>query len=782
MNAAVQPANPWTLPPAFTAMQPYMQWFIYRLHDRDNMTGKYKKQPIDARTRAMAPKGRGGIHMCTDWATVARTGAELQAIARDGEQYVAGFYLTASDPFWFLDIDGCVVQDTHGQPSWSPLALELLNAFPYAARELSSSQRGWHVIGSSAAPPHACKNTDNCLEFYTEDRGIALTCAHASGDAAADHSAVVPWLIDRFFPPNPATERGTEWTSEPRPDWHGPQDDEALVEIALRSRSAKAMFGGNASFKDLWNANADKLGKAFPSSSGDEWDRSSADQALANHVAFYTGCNGERMERLMRASQLQRDKWDDRPDYLHATILKACATTKNCYNDGKRAVPAGAPAPIANAATSGIGLDDFYAYLPDHAYIFVPTREVWPAAGVDASVKPWPDGIKPSTWLDCARPVHQMTWVPGEPMIITNRVAADGGWIHREGTNTFNLYRPAVIQAGDASLAGPWLDLLRFVYPNDADHIIRWFAHRRQRPGEKINHGLVFGGSPGIGKDSLMEPLKQAVGPWNFKEVAPKDLLADFNPHVKAVVLRVSEARDSGDMSRFALYEHCKTLLASPPDVLRCNEKNLREHAVFNVLGVIFTTNHKDGLYLPADDRRHYVAWSDREQKDFREGFWAEIYAWYEAGGIDHIAAYLDAVDLTDFNPKAPPPKTPAFWDMVDAGRAPEDGDMADALEKLGNPQAVTVSQLQSVSSFEFQGWLRDPRHRKQIRHRFASLGYEPVRNVADKRDGQWRVGGKRQTIYARRELPERDRLAAAAALCAAHSAGVVGDVGGFSS
>ena len=358
-----------------------------------------------------------------------------------------------------------------------------------------------------------------------------------------------------------------------------------------------------------------------------------------------------------------------------------------------------------------------------------------------------------------------MIWAPGEPMIITDRLVSGGGWIDRVGTNTFNLYMPPTTVSGDAKKASPWLDLLRFIYPEEADHILNWFAHRRQRPGQKINHGLVFGGSPGIGKDTIIEPLKRAVGPWNFTEIAPKDMLGDFNPYVKSVVLRVSETRDSGEMSRYAMYEHSKTLLATPPDVLRCNEKNLREHDVFNVMGVIFTTNHRDGLYLPADDRRHFVVWSERAQSDFREGYWREIYGWYEAEGFSHVAAYLDGVELAAFDPKAPPVKTSAFWRMVDAGRAPEDGEMADALDKLANPAAVTIDHVSSASSPTFQLWLRDARNRRQIPHRFDAVGYQQVRNSAAT-DGLWKANGKRQVVYARKELSERDRIAAATAVC----------------
>jgi hypothetical protein len=98
-------------------------------------------------------------------------------------------------------------------------------------------------------------------------------------------------------------------------------------------------------------------------------------------------------------------------------------------------------------------------------------------------------------------------------------------------------------------------------------------------------------------------------------------MLGRFNSFLKSVIMRVSEARDLGEVDRFAFYEHSKAYTAAPPDVLRVDEKHLREHSVLNCTGVIFTSNHKtDGLFLPPDDRRHFVAWSDRVQEDFRNG------------------------------------------------------------------------------------------------------------------------------------------------------------------
>jgi hypothetical protein len=178
---------------------------------------------------------------------------------------------------------------------------------------------------------------------------------------------------------------------------------------------------------------------------------------------------------------------------------------------------------------------------------------------------------------------------------------------------------------------------------------------------------------------------------------------------------------------------------------------------------VIITSNHKDGIYLPADDRRHYVACSALTKENFTPEYWHNLWGWYYAGGLAHVTAYLAAVDLSSFDSKAPPPKTGAFRDVVDSNRAPEDSELADALEEI-NKAAVTLADIIEHKGLDedFRAWLRDRRNRRQIPHRMEVCGYVPVRNDADKHDGQWRIGNKRQTVYARKELSPREQLGAA--------------------
>jgi hypothetical protein len=416
-------------------------------------------------------------------------------------------------------------------------------------------------------------------------------------------------------------------------------------------------------------------------------------------------------------------------------------------------------------------LTDFASYLPERKYIYMPTGKVWEPAGIDRAFPPIGDGeekVKQSAIIDEQCPVHDLTWAPGRPQIVENAFLDQGGWIAKPGARVYNGYRPPRSMDGNPAKAGRWLDHVAYVYSDAAEHLIAWFAHRVQRPGEKVNHALVLGGAQGIGKDTILEPVRHAVGAWNFGDVSPIELLGRFNPFLKNVVLRVSELRDLGDRDRYGFYEHTKTLIAAPPDTILIDEKNIHAYRVPNLIGVVFTTNHRtDGLYLPADDRRHYVAWSDLTPDDFPADYWAELYRWFDddgegGSGIAHVAAYLAARDLSGFDPKAPPPKTPAFWDVVAAGRAPEDTEIADVIANLGEPDALTIGDIaRTTDDLDFRMWLKDRKNSRQIPHRFECAGYVATRNPEAK-DGLWVVADKRQVVYVRRDLPIRQRSEAA--------------------
>lgn len=411
---------------------------------------------------------------------------------------------------------------------------------------------------------------------------------------------------------------------------------------------------------------------------------------------------------------------------------------------------------------------EYYAYLPDHKYLHRPTRQFYPAASVDGHLAYKIDGkTRVTQWLDQHRAVHQATWHPSHPELLHDVVVAAGGIIPKAGARVFNKYLPPLLQpkAGDVS---PWIEHVRRIYPAEADHILAWCAHRVQHPGEKINHALVLGGAQGIGKDSILEPVRRGVGEWNWSDIDPKKLTGQFNPFVESVVLRINEARDLGEFDRFAFYDHSKTYIAAPPEILMCNNKHTKEYPVFNVMGVIITTNHKTaGIYLPRDDRRHFVAWSDATKENFTEDYWRDLWAWFNEGGDAAVLDYLRGFDLGGFNPKAPPPKTEAFYAIVQANANPDDLTLAGVTtaEDGARLPVVTLDDLIRLTTMsqrndlcELHEVLTDRKNRRRIPHMMERAGYEALRNP-DAKDGLWKIDGKRQTIYADTALNLADRL-----------------------
>jgi hypothetical protein len=100
---------------------------------------------------------------------------------------------------------------------------------------------------------------------------------------------------------------------------------------------------------------------------------------------------------------------------------------------------------------------------------------------------------------------------------------------------------------------------------------------------------------------------------------------------------------------------------------------------------------------------------------------------------------------------------------MVEADRSDEYGELADSIDALGRPEALTLRQLIEKSpSLE---WLLDRKRRGHIKHRLDDCAYITVRN-RDADDGLWVVNKKRQVIYARLNLNLVQRERAAHNLC----------------
>jgi hypothetical protein len=206
--------------------------------------------------------------------------------------------------------------------------------------------------------------------------------------------------------------------------------------------------------------------------------------------------------------------------------------------------------------------DDFYSYTVGGRCIYRRLRKFCSNESVDRCLPRQPlldsNGvpvknakgkivtIPASQALAAQRNVSAVTWTPAEPELVLDRLTVDTGWVPQSGAKTYNFYLPPNDMSGDAAQATRWVEHWRALYPGEANHIIGWLAHRRQFPGVKPNHCLVLVGDPGIGKDTLLHPVTHAVGTW-FHDIGLHHLISPNNDFLKAVLLRINEARDAGD-------------------------------------------------------------------------------------------------------------------------------------------------------------------------------------------------------------------------------------------
>lgn len=297
------------------AMEAVNQWICWRSEPHETKPDRVKKIPTHPQTG-----GNIDAHDSRQWMSY----AQALAWARHAGLGL-GFVFNALDPFFFVDLDEC--RDGAG---WNATAQQICGAFQGAAMEVSVSGRGLHIFGQYTVEPDHSSET-HIGGLYTRDRFVALGTG-ATGNVATQCDAALQWLVAAYFPPREQVVGG--WTTEPVPEWTGARfTDDEIIERALRSGSAATAFGDTASFKELWEADADALERAFPDPNR-TYDASRADAALASRLAFWTGKNCEHVERLMWRSGLARDKWSQRTDgYLRAqTIAGAVAACTSVYS------------------------------------------------------------------------------------------------------------------------------------------------------------------------------------------------------------------------------------------------------------------------------------------------------------------------------------------------------------------------------------------------------------------------------------------------------------------
>ena len=304
------PCVPDQIPSALTALD---QWVVWRYVIRD---GKPTKIPFDARTHREASS--------TDPSTWS-TFAEVVHALGEGSAYAGvGFVFSPDDPYSGIDLDDCIRDD--GQ--LAPAAKSIVKAFS-SYTEISPSGKGVKIFIQGRKPAWArCKSKVikgfKETEIYDTARFFTVT-GHRLTESPTGvelRQKELDKLCDWLWP---------QAALPARPPSPPPQTALVCDDQTLLTRMFASKHGGN--IRRLWEGDT--------SAHGD--DDSAADLAMCNHLAFWTGRDKERMDRLFRTSGLYRQKWE-RVDYRNWTLDKAvtdCRDVLGSHSSGGHPKPPG---------------------------------------------------------------------------------------------------------------------------------------------------------------------------------------------------------------------------------------------------------------------------------------------------------------------------------------------------------------------------------------------------------------------------------------------------------
>lgn len=609
--------------------------------------------------------------------------------------YGVAFALTADDPWFFLDMDKCA---TDGQ--WTPQATAIFNSFTGAWGEISQSGKGLHILGKCDKSQLTDRRNkwEGWLEFYTQERFIAFGDTGWSRIGGVDIDKDFTQQLLNFVPQR---EFLGELPDGIDPTYTGPDDDDKLIKMMLDSSSTANAFGEGVTAADLWNADRTVLCKKFPDYDGDpnDFDHSSADMAMMCHLAFWTGKDMPRMDRLFRRSGLMRDKYDVRDDYRNDTVQKAARITKRVY-DWKK------PEPITDMATDPRMKEQYLniqemqkhfagcVYIRDAHRVLIPDGSLLKSEQFNATYGGYyfqmmPDGTKSTRKAWEAFTENPMYHFPKgirevfRPDLPPGLILNDGG---------VNIYvDPQVkLTTGDPS---PVINHINKLLPNDIDRkiLINYMAAVVQHPGVKFQWCPVIQGVEGNGKTLLATCVAEAVGLQYVHSPIAENLGEKYNDYVEGRIFIIVE--EIWMKGRLEMLNVLKPLITNQRIEVRSMGRDKR--MIDNVTNWFMCTNHRDAIIKSRSDRRYAIMYTAQQEFDdiARDGmdgeYFPDLYHWLRNGGYAVVSHWLKTYPIDpEFNPADKchrAPITSSTNDAIEISEGPIEKEIKEAIA-LGMP------------------------------------------------------------------------------------------------
>ena len=182
----------------------------------------------------------------------------------------------------------------------------------------------------------------------------------------------------------------------------------------------------------------------------------------------------------------------------------------------------------------------------------------------------------------------------------------------------------------------------------------------------------MFSEAEGVGKTTIFNILREILGHRYCKQVNQRQMSGEFNTWARDTLLfAIEEIAIKGNYEkRTSAMDILKTVISE--DTICINEKNDKPYYIPNHMNGLGFSNNSTPITITKLNRRYHIINCIALKKP--PAYYDVLYTWLEKDqGYEKIYHYLNTYDISSFNPNAEPPKTKAFYDLVDETQTPTD-------------------------------------------------------------------------------------------------------------
>lgn len=283
----------------------YKNWVCWQAYPDPKSHSGISKKPVNPKTGGLAQSNNPD------------TWSDFETAVRESAKYSGIGFMFSNSPFFGVDLDDMPndIQDYQNGGADNIIS-EFVNTLQ-SYTEFSQSKTGVHIICKGTLPEgrRKAKNDSGGFEMYENGRFFVVT-----GNYCSEYG----YINDCTESVKPLHSKYLGKAAEPKPNKNITVNLNSVDDIVRAACSAK----NGSLFKALYSGDF----SAYSS-------QSEADMAFCNMLAFWCGCDAEKMDAIFRQSGLMRDKWDRKQSgttYGVITLQKAISGCSQTYNPKKQ--------------------------------------------------------------------------------------------------------------------------------------------------------------------------------------------------------------------------------------------------------------------------------------------------------------------------------------------------------------------------------------------------------------------------------------------------------------